>query len=300
MRLLVTGRTGQLAQCLVERAARRAGVEVVSIGRPEFDLRDGATIARSVAGANADLVISAAAYTAVDKAETAADEAMAANTIGPGLLAEAAASAGLPIIHVSTDYVFDGESDRPYVETDPTGPVSVYGASKLGGETAVKAANRRHLIVRTAWFYSPFGRNFVSAVLELTRDRDELRMVSDQRGSPSNALDVADGILRAADRMLAAADGFEYGVYHLAGSGGTTRSAWARHIMEASRAAGGPFAMIVDIPSSDYPTPAKRPRNSELSNAKFERTFGWTPPHWTTATTAVVERLLKGSGAAPD
>lgn len=294
MRLVVTGRDGQVATSLLEAGQGRDDVEVVAVGRPTLDLTQPDTVLDALAAVRPDVVVSAAAYTAVDQAEDEPDLAFAVNAVGAGKVAEAAAKLGIPVIHLSTDYVFDGSKDGAYVETDATAPLGVYGASKLAGELAVAAANPRHLILRTAWVYSPFGRNFVKTMLRLAGDRDEIAVVSDQWGNPTSALDIADAILHAAATLRddEAFDG--YGIYHLAGTGETSWSGFARHILDTSARYGGPTARVRDIATSDYPTKAKRPANSRLSTARFAAACGWVAPDWRQSAQAVVYRLLTG------
>lgn len=291
MRLVVTGSQGQVARSLVERAPGRPGIEVVAVGRPDLDLEDPATVLPALAAAAPDLVVSAAAYTAVDRAETEPARAFAVNEAGAGHVAAAAARLGVPVVYLSTDYVFAGEGRQAHAETDPTGPQGVYGASKLAGEAAVADANPRHLILRTAWVYSPFGANFIKTMLRLAGERDEVSVVGDQWGNPTSALDIADAILHAAPALRAAAGGVD-GLYHLAGTGETSWHGFARHVMAASRARGGPHARVNEIASADYPTRAKRPRNSRLSCARFAATFGWSAPDWRLSTEETVARLV--------
>ncbi|TJV53573.1 MAG: dTDP-4-dehydrorhamnose reductase [Mesorhizobium sp.] len=292
MRLVVTGREGQVAASLIEWG--RNDVEVVAVGRPVLDLARPDTVYSALEAARPDIVVSAAAYTAVDQAEDEKDLAFAVNAVGAGKVAEAAAKLGVPVIHLSTDYVFDGTKDGAYVETDPTAPLGVYGASKLAGEQAVAAANPRHLILRTAWVYSPFGRNFVKTMLRLAADRDEISVVADQWGNPTSALDIADAILHAAARLHDGNNFAAYGIYHLAGSGEINWSGFARHILDTSRAFGGPHASVRDIATADYPTKARRPANSRLSSARFADVFGWTAPEWRDSAGGVVRRLVGG------
>ncbi|TIV59858.1 dTDP-4-dehydrorhamnose reductase [Mesorhizobium sp.] len=294
MRLAVTGREGQVAASLVEAARGRDGVEVVAVGRPALDLARPDTVLAALEATRPEIVVSAAAYTAVDQAEDEKDLAFAVNAIGAGKVAEAAARLGVPVIHLSTDYVFDGTKDGAYVETDPTAPLGVYGASKLAGEEAVAAANPRHLILRTAWVYSPFGKNFVKTMLRLSTDRDEISVVADQWGNPTSALDIADAILHAAARLQDDKNFAAFGVYHLAGEGETNWSGCARHVMGASRALGGPHARVRDIATVDYPTKALRPANSRLSSVKFEDVFQWRAPPWRASVEAVASRLVGG------
>ncbi|TIO77086.1 dTDP-4-dehydrorhamnose reductase [Mesorhizobium sp.] len=291
MRLAVTGRDGQVAASLIERS--RDDVEVVAVGRPALDLARPDTVFAALEVARPDIVVSAAAYTAVDQAEDEKDLAFAVNATGAGKVAEAAARLGVPVIHLSTDYVFDGTKDGAYAETDATAPLGVYGASKLAGEQAVAAANPRHLILRTAWVYSPFGKNFVKTMLRLAGDRDEISVVADQWGNPTSALDIADAILHAAARLRDDKNFAAFGIYHLAGGGETNWSGFARHILGTSRAFGGPHANVRDIATADYPMKARRPANSRLSSEKFAGTFGWMVPGWRRSTELVVGRFMR-------
>jgi dTDP-4-dehydrorhamnose reductase len=298
VRLVVTGRDGQVAASLLEAGQAHAGVEVVAIGRPELDLARPETIVDAIALAKPDIVVSAAAYTAVDLAEDEPDLAFAINATGAGKVAEAAARLGVPIIHLSTDYVFDGSASRPYLETDATAPLGVYGASKLAGEQAVAAAGPRHLILRTAWVYSPFGKNFAKTMLRLAADRDEISVVADQWGNPTSALDIADAILHAAAMLHGDKSVSAFGTYHLAGTGETNWSGFARHILDTSQASGGSWADVRDIATKDYPTKARRPANSRLSSAKFAAVFGWSAPEWRQSTERVVRRIVDGQQVA--
>jgi dTDP-4-dehydrorhamnose reductase len=292
MRIVVTGREGQVARSLIERAAYQPSIELIVLGRPEFDLTRGETVSEAIHAAKPDLVISAAAYTAVDLAEDEPDLAHAINATGAGIVAQAAAAIGAPVIHLSTDYVFSGEGETPYTETDPTGPRGVYGQSKLEGEKAVAAANPRHLILRTAWVYSPFGKNFVKTMLKLAESRDTVSVVADQWGNPTSALDIADGILRVAERLRTDPAFDAFGIYHLAGSGDTNWSSFAREIFAASSNKGGPLAEVRDILTAEYPTKAARPLNSRLSTDKFFDVFDWRAPKWNISLAQVIDKLV--------
>jgi dTDP-4-dehydrorhamnose reductase len=294
VRLVVTGREGQVASSLVERARTHPDIEVVALGRPEFDLAKPETIAPALMAVRPDLVVSAAAYTAVDQAEDEPDLAFAVNGSGAGHVAAAAAWIGVPVVHLSTDYVFDGSGEGAYAEEDEPAPRSVYGASKLAGERAVAMANQRHLILRTAWVYSPFGKNFVKTMLRLAVERDEVAVVADQWGNPTSALDIADAILQVAAVLHGDKNFDAFGVYHLAGTGETSWSGFARHVLDTSRALGGPYAAVKDLTTCDYPTKARRPANSRLSTAKFASVFGWAAPDWQQSTKLVVRRILEG------
>jgi len=290
MRILVTGRNGQVARSLAERAG--AAHELVFADRPGFDLADAATIERTVAEVRPDLIFSVAAYTAVDKAESEPELAMAINGEGPGILARAASNFGAPIVHLSTDYVFDGTATHPYNEEDPVAPLGVYGATKLAGERAIETSGARYAILRTAWVYSPFGSNFVKTMLRLAGDRDELNVVEDQRGCPTSALDIADAMLRIAATWAAAPEKGIDSVYHLAGSGETDWAGFARATLAFSAAGGGPTAAVNGIPTSAYPTPARRPANSRLDSSRFAATFGYCAPDWRESLAPVVARLI--------
>ncbi|MBZ8132018.1 dTDP-4-dehydrorhamnose reductase [Afifella sp. IM 167] len=296
MRLLVTGRKGQVARALAERTAGAAKIDFVALGRPELDLAEPQTIAPAIEAARPDIVVSAAAYTAVDRAEDEPETAFAANARGAGEVAAAAARLGVPVIHLSTDYVFAGTGEAPHREDAPTAPGNVYGASKLAGEEAVAAVNPRHVILRTAWVYSPFSRNFVRTMLDLAETRGELAVVDDQWGNPTSALDIADAILAVAERWQAEPEAQIAGVYHLAGTGETSWCGLARAVFEASREAGGPYAEVRAITSAEYPQKAARPKNSRLASDRFEAVFGYRCPPWRTSVEKVVRTLLAERG----
>jgi dTDP-4-dehydrorhamnose reductase len=287
-RILVTGTQGQVARALSER-----GGEIVALGRPELDLAADADFTPLFAPLAPDLIVNAAAYTAVDKAESEPDLAFAVNERGAGRVAKAAAALGVPVIQLSTDYVFAGGLDRPLVETDPTGPAGVYAASKLAGERAVAAATADHVILRTAWVYAPYGANFLRTMLRLASTRDEIGVVADQFGAPTSALDIAEAVLRVAEAMRA--DPGKRGVYHFAAAGGPVSWAdFAEEIFRQSAARGGPAARVKRIATSDYPTPAKRPAWSLLDCGKFRQGFQWTPPDWHDGVATVMDRLAEG------
>ena len=294
MRIAVTGREGQVAASLLEAARDRNDVEVVAVGRPALDLARPETIFAALEAARPDIIVSAAAYTAVDQAEDEKDLAFAINATGAGKVAEASARLGVPVIHLSTDYVFDGTKHGAYVETDATAPLGVYGASKLAGEQAVAAANPRHLILRTAWAYSPFGRNFVKTMLKLATERDQIWVVGDQWGNPTSAFDIADAILHAAAVLHRDKSFSAFGVYHVVGTGEISRSGFARYILDTSRQFDGPSARVCDIAMADYPSKALRPANSRMSTAKFTSVFGWSASPWRPSAEKVLSRLLTG------
>jgi len=291
MRIAVTGHEGQVARSIMERASTRENVSLVAIGRPELDLAQPEMIKSALAGAQADLIVSAAAYTAVDQAEDQPELAHVINAEGAGAVAAAAAELGVPVIHLSTDYVFDGKSKQPYREDDQPAPLGIYGASKLAGEKAVADANPHHIILRTAWVYSPFGKNFIKTMLRLAADCDEIAVVADQWGNPTSALDIADAILHIASRLQASGEE-RWGIYHLTGRGAVNWADFARYVFDTSSAHGGPHARVRDIATSDYPTKAHRPANSQLSNEKLAAAFGYAMPQWQESTRATVQRLV--------
>jgi dTDP-4-dehydrorhamnose reductase len=277
---------------LLERGSA-AGHELVAIGRPELDLAEPATIAPALAQASPDVIVSAAAYTAVDKAESESDLAYAVNARGAAAVAWAASSLGVPLVHISTDYVFDGLADRPYLETDETRPTGVYGASKLAGEAAVLSAHRNSTVLRVAWVYSPFGANFVRTMLRLAADRDEIGVVADQLGNPTSALAIADGILRVAENLVRDGDPKLRGIFHMTAQGEATWADFAQAIFVTSRGLHGPYAQVKRISTSAYPTPAARPANSRLDCQLIERIHRVALPEWRQSLDVVVGRLLE-------
>lgn len=291
-RYLVTGTEGQVVGALVEKAVGRGGIEIVLIGLPEFDLSDTAKIAPAIEALKPDVVLSVAAFTAVDAAETDEALALAINGTALGEIGRAAVRLGVPVVHLSTDYVFDGEKPEPYVETDPTGPVGAYGRTKLAGESALAAATPDHAILRTAWVYSPFGKNFVKTMLRLAETRDRVGVVADQIGNPTSALDIAEAMLTVAGNLLASPDPSLRGLFHMTGSGEAAWADFAAEIFRVSALCGGPSAEVERIPTAAYPTPARRPTNSRLDCSKLERVHGVRLPDWRGSTEVVVRRLL--------
>ena len=289
-RILVTGGSGQLAQALAEAGGER----VLVVGRPAFDFDRPETIAAVFRASHPWLVVNAAAYTAVDAAEKDEAAALRANRDGPAELARLCAETGVPLIHVSTDYVFDGSNPEPYVETDRVSPQSVYGASKLAGELGVQMAGARAIVIRTAWVYAATGRNFVRTMLELAKTRDRLRVVADQIGCPTVADDLAAAILAIADRIESGGWQSAYcGLLHVAGGGETTWHGLAEAVfVEAARHGAKVPEAVEPIATSDYPTPAKRPANSRLNCARLEAVFGVTMPDWRDGVTRTVGRIF--------
>lgn len=272
VRVLILGHQGQLARSLATQAAG-LGWSVDQIGRPDFDLAAPETAATALeqrlASARPDIVINAAAYTAVDAAETDRDQAFKVNAIAPGRLAKVCAAADIPLIHVSTDYVFSGEQDRPWRETDGPNPVSVYGESKLAGERAVAAAWHKHIILRTAWLFDGSGQNFLTTMLRLGASRDALSIVADQRGCPTPVGALAAAIVELAGRGEAL-EGC-WGVYHYCGD---TIMSWAGFAEQIFAAAEMPAIMIEAISTEAFGAPAPRPRWSALDCSKIEQVFG--------------------------
>lgn len=290
MRVAVTGTKGQVAASLIERGQERA--EIVALGRPSLDLTERDSIIRALEAARCDVVINAAAYTAVDKAETEPEEARRINAEGAGFVAEAAARLGVPLLQISTDYVFDGKSARPYVESDPTGPTGAYGRSKLEGEARALAAQPNCAILRTAWVYSPFGANFLRTMLRLGETRTEIGVVADQRGNPTSALDIAEALLAIAERLCADSSPDLRGVFHMAGAGAASWADFAEAIFAAATRNGRSPVHVNRITTADYPTPARRPANSRLDCGKLARVYGVALPAWGASAETCVARLL--------
>ena len=289
--ILLIGGGGQVGTEL--RRLARADFEMVAPGRDVLALGDADAVARQVAERPWAAVINAGAYTAVDKAESDPMAAWRANAMGPAALAHATARAGVPLLHISTDYVFDGAKLAPYVEDDPVGPLGVYGASKEAGEQAVRTGNPRHVVLRTAWVVSPHGGNFVKTMLRLAQTRDTLGVVDDQLGCPTSAGDIAATLLVMARRQIDD-PGAPAGTYHFVNDGEATWCGFAREIF-ARAATHGVVAPRVDaITTADYPTPARRPANSRLDTQKLTRDFGVTPRPWRAAAADVVDSLVAG------
>ncbi|WP_374436960.1 dTDP-4-dehydrorhamnose reductase [Tabrizicola sp.] len=281
MKLLVFGKTGQVA-----RELQRIAPNAIYLGREEADLMDPSACAAAVAAHDADAVINAAAWTAVDKAETEEAAAFTVNGDAPAAMALAAAAKGVPFLHISTDYVFDGAGDQPFRPDHPTGPLGAYGRSKLAGEEGVRAAGGAHLILRTSWVVSAHGANFVKTMLRLGRERESLNVVADQVGGPTPAAAIAQALVTAAKAMTGGAPG---GTHHFSGAPDTSWAGFARAIM----AEAGLACRINDIPTSEYPTPAKRPLNSRLDCSAFTTAFGIPRPDWRDGLRAIVKELTQ-------
>ena len=300
MRLLIAGWQGQVARALVEIAPAAPDITALAVGRPALDLCEPASITRAMTDFKPDVIVNTAAYTAVDLAEREPDAAFALNRDGARLLAEAAAKRGAALIHLSSDYVFDGAKSEPYVETDATAPLNVFGRSKLAGEDAVRLAAPRHVILRTSWVYSATGRNFVRTMLAKAQDVGlagaPLRVVDDQAGSPTYAPHLAEAVL-AVGRRIAGLDGRDegrdlWGTYHAAGTGYASWCGLAREVFAASARTGGASASVTPIASADYPTLAARPLNARLDCSKLARMFAIRLPPWESGVHACVQRLL--------
>jgi len=281
-RILVIGREGQVAQAL-RAALPTPGTEVIAVGRPDVDLLQAETVASAIRAVRPTLVVLPAAYTAVDRAEDEPDAAYAINAVAPGVIAAAAADVGAPIVHFSTDYVFDGSKATPYREDDATAPLGVYGASKLAGELAVARANPRHVILRTAWVCSPTGANFVKTMLRLAAERPALRVVADQHGAPTFAADLARAVSTIHGRLHDngdAANDERWGVFHLASEGVTTWHGFAEAIVDGLARRGGLRVPVEAIATSELPTRARRPAYSKLATDKIARVYGVRMPDW--------------------
>lgn len=292
-RILITGGTGQIGLELARRSWP-ANVEAHYPARDELDLTSPESVAACFASGQWDCVINTAAYTAVDAAEGDVAAAFLANAQGPAWLAEASAMAGIPIIHVSTDYVFDGALDRPYDEEDPVGPISVYGASKLAGELAVRAANPRSVVLRTAWVVSAHRSNFLKTMLRLAAERPNLNVVADQTGSPTGAADIASALQVIALKLIGD-PGAAGGIYHFVNSGQASWYELAQTIFKLASRHGVVTPNVKAISTAEFPTRARRPANSRLGTAKISRDFGIEPRPWQDAVADIVSELLAKS-----
>ncbi|KQY45712.1 dTDP-4-dehydrorhamnose reductase [Rhizobium sp. Root483D2] len=291
-RYVVTGREGQVVSALLERAKHWPEIEVLPLGRPLLDLSSHQTINKAISAAKPDIIISVAAYTAVDQAETDEAVAFSVNADAVGHIGEVAADLGVPVVHISTDYVFDGEKNAPYNEDDPVRPLGVYGRSKLEGEKLLAGATSNYAILRTAWVYSPFGKNFVRTMLRLAETRDTIGVVADQYGNPTSALEIADGVLKVADNLLSSNDEILRGTFHMSGSGDASWADFAHTIFQLSGEVGGPLAAVNSITTAEYPTPARRPMNSRLDCDKLYNVHGVRLPHWKMSAAEVVSKIL--------
>jgi dTDP-4-dehydrorhamnose reductase len=292
MRLVVTGLSGQIVSALIERAPRE--VELIALGRPQLDLSIREAVLAGLHASRADVILNAAAYTAVDKAESEPELAMRVNGDGAGYVAEIAAELGKPLLHLSTDYVFDGALDRPYRETDAPCPIGAYGRSKLAGEAKIAAICANAAIVRNGWVFSPFGDNFVKTMLKLGVERAEIGVVADQIGNPTSALDIADALLVMAARLATDSSSALRGVFHMASADDASWATLARAIFVEAEKSGRAPVRIRDISTADYPTAARRLANARLDCAKLRDVYGIPPPLWKTSLPACIARVLGG------
>jgi dTDP-4-dehydrorhamnose reductase len=281
MSLLVFGKTGQVA-----RELQRLAPNATYLGRDEADLLNPAACAAAIAATDAQAIINAAAWTAVDKAETEEAAATVVNGEAPTAMARAAAAKGIPFLHISTDYVFDGAGDQPFTPDHSTSPQNAYGRSKLKGEEGVRAAGGPHLILRTSWVVSAHGANFVKTMLRLGKERESLTVVADQIGGPTPAAAIAQALITAAKAMTQGAPG---GTHHFSGAPDTSWADFAREIMRQANLA----CRITDIPSSAYPTPAQRPLNSRLDCTSLHDAFGIARPDWRQGLTDILKELTR-------
>lgn len=297
MRIVVAGWHGQLAHELSALAAVRDDVTAFAVARPALDLCDSPSVGRTVFGIAPDIIINTAAYTDVEGAEAEPAQAFRSNTFGAASLAAQAARIGIPIIQLSTGHIFDGEKAGAYSEDDDPGPLNVYGRSKLESERAVADANPHHIILRTTWIHSPYGRNFVKSMLCAARQRATIDVVDDEIGSPTYARDLAGAVLDIAGKVLAAPESARWGTYHVAGTGSVSWYGLAQQVIQASRALGGPTAELHAIKGQDYGTHAARPRNSCLDCSRFQSVFGLTMPDWRPSVDDCVHRILADTAA---
>lgn len=291
MRILLTGAAGQLGKDLLP-SLREQG-EVIALSRAECDLSSADAIRKLVAEVRPAVIVNPAAYTAVNEAEAQSDLAYAINGAAPGIMAEEAQKSGAMLIHYSTDYVFDGSKPGPYTENDEPAPLNVYGASKLAGERAVAAAGGRSLVLRTSWVYGANGNNFLLTIRRLAREREELKIVDDQVGGPTSTKQIAQATARLVQQYATVAeDAFPAGVYHMTAGGSVSWCGFARAIVAAFwHSETLKLQRILAISSAEYPTPARRPLNSILSNDKFERTFGFRLGSWQSGLAGIVRNI---------
>lgn len=284
MKVLITGAGGMTGSELVRQAAERSW-DVVALSRADLDITDADAVEGVIGHARPDVIINAAAYTAVDAAEQDVESAMAVNAAGAQNIARAAKVNGSQILHISTDYVFDGQATEPYLPDDRPAPINAYGESKLAGEIAVRDACPEHVIVRTSWVYSHEGKNFLRTMLRLAKEKSEIRVVNDQRGCPTSSEDLAHALLCAANLMMRS---YVSGTYHFCNAGDTTWFEFARAIFDES---GSPSPSVLPISTSEYPTPAKRPRWSVLDTGSFQLAFGVEPRPWRKALNDTMGRI---------
>ena len=278
MTILVIGRSGQVARALLERSKHHHTL-FEFMGRETCDLANASSLERAIARVSPSAIINAAAYTAVDAAETDEANARAINQIGPAMIADLAAKNGVPFVHLSTDYVFDGTKSSPYVESDITNPINVYGLTKRDGEMSILKSYPDAVILRTSWVYSPYGKNFLRTMLTLAQSRDALSIVDDQRGAPTSASDIASACLSVLEAKFNGNQAS--GIFHMTGAGETTWRGFAEAAFEKTRQwRAGKMPVVTPVPTSAYPTPARRPLNSRLNCDLLDAKFNIRLPHW--------------------
>lgn len=293
-RLLITGARGQIGSELV-RLGRATGFEILPFGHADLDIGDHDAVSLAIDSNRPDAVINAAAYTAVDRAESEPDLAHAVNAAAPEVIARACSNASLPLLHISTDYVFDGIGTRPYLEDDPVAPQSVYGATKAAGEYAIRRVLEQHIILRTSWVFGAHGNNFVKTILRLSEDRSELAIVEDQRGCPTSAGDIASALLDIVRQIVVDSTTVpsDWGTYHFSNRGETTWCGFAQAIVERAAIRGGKIVPVRGLQTADYPTPARRPAYSVLDGGKIQSVFGICPRPWQDALDEVLDELTQ-------
>lgn len=291
MKIAVIGREGQVAHYL-RTQGRARGLYVFAAGRPEVDLTRPQTVVDFLDRVRPNVVVNAAAYTAVDKAESDGERAFQINATGAGELARICSAASIPLVQISTDFVFDGSKRQPYLEGDAVLPLGIYGASKAAGETAVRRTQLQHVILRTSWVYGAHGSNFVKTMLRLAAERTELGVVDDQVGCPTSARDLADAILKIAPVLAANRDPSIWGTYHLTGTGDVTWHGFAAEIFRHAAARNAAVPRLIAISTDGYPTPARRPAYSVLNNTKFSGKFGFMLPDWRESLAECMAELL--------
>jgi dTDP-4-dehydrorhamnose reductase len=298
MRIAVTGRNGQLARALA--ACNAPGFDVVAVGRPRLDLMQLQTTLPALSELRPDVIVNAAAFTAVDAAEQQAQDAFAVNAAGAAAVAAAATHLGVPLLHLSTDFVFDGAKASAYVETDAPKPLNVYGASKLAGEEAVRKASGNHAIVRLGWLYSPVGKNFVRTMLRLAETQDRIAVTSDRRGGPTCAQDVAEALLEMARALTGNRNDTSLrGVFHLAPPDDASWAQFAETVFDESKRRGGPRATVDPIASRDYPEAARRPAHSRLNSDKLAAAYGVRLPPWRQSLSICLDAIFNQRESEP-
>jgi len=297
MRVLLTGAAGQLAGDLAPGLTAE-GMEVTALAKSGLDITDAERVMKVVRETSPGVIVNAAAYTQVDRAESAPDTAFAVNSLGAANLADAASEVGATLVHVSTDFVFDGAKRSPYVEGDPTAPLGVYGASKLAGEVEITERLAHHVIVRASWLYGAEGNNFVKTILRLARERETISVVSDQTGTPTWTADLASALTEVVKRLSGTDSSEVFGLYHYSPGGEASWYDFAVEIVRRAEALGARFKCreVKAIPTSEYPTPARRPAYSVLDHTRFAETFGVDVPDWRDSLGRMLAGIIKKEG----